>query len=171
MGGPPDLLERIPLEYRLATAIGRRYGHGDGRAGAETRMSIAVPLERLRSAVEERAGAAYLLTVGESGRPHVVHVPVRWEGDALVAAQIGKRSAANAVARPGVSLLYPVRNADDHSLIVDGSAAIVPLEDGRELRITPTSAMLHRQRAVPDPAASCEGDCVPLLSSTKRGEK
>ena len=132
-------------------------------------MSIPVPLKDLRAALEERGGSAYLLTVTDDGRPHAVHAPVRWEGDAL-ALDVGKRSAANAGARPSVSLLYPVRSEGDYSLILDGTAAVESLEDGHRLRITPTRAVLHRPAATPDPASSCGANCVPLLpASAGRG--
>jgi hypothetical protein len=124
-------------------------------------MSIPVPLDRLRAALEERAGRAYVLTVCDDGRPHVVHGVVRWEGDRL-AAEVGGRSAANAVTRPSVSLLYPVRSAGDYSLIVDGSAAVAPHDEGRRLLITPTKAVLHRPAPAPDPSSACGADCVPL---------
>lgn len=125
-------------------------------------MSIPVPIDRLRAAIAERGAVAYLLTVSDDGRPHAVHGPLAWAGDALVAV-VGKRTAANAAARPSVSLLFPVRTDGDYSLIVDGTAAIAPDGDGRRLSITPTKAVLHRPAAAPDPAATCEADCVPLL--------
>jgi hypothetical protein len=87
---------------------------------------------------------------------------VRWEGDALVAG-VGKRSAANAAARPAVSLLYPVRADDDYSLIVDGSAVVESRENGQRLLITPAKAVLHRPAPAPDPTSECGADCVPLL--------
>src|SRR5262245_50656596 len=126
-------------------------------------MSIPVSLEGLRSATEERGGGAYVLTVSEDGGPHAAHVAVHWEGDVL-AADVGKRSAANAAARPAVSLLYAVRAHGDYSLIVDGSAVVASHENGQRLLITPTKAVLHRAAAVPDPTSSCGADCVPLLS-------
>jgi hypothetical protein len=133
-------------------------------------MSIAVPLDRLRAALDERAAVAYLLTVTDDGRPHAVHVAVAWEGDTL-AAEVGKRTAANAAARPAaVSLIYPVRTPDDYSLIVDGHASVAG-EDGRRLQITPTKAVLHRPAAAPDPASACDADCVPLLPTTPSKER
>ena len=131
-------------------------------------MSIAVPLDGLRAAIDERPAAAYLLTVSNDGRPHAVHVPVRWHGDVLVA-RVGKRSAANAAARPLVSLVYPVRTPGDHSLIVDGDAELVARDDARELRIAPTTAILHRERTTPasDPDATCDADCIPILPKNK----
>lgn len=120
-------------------------------------MSIPVPLDGLRAALAERDRRAYLLTVADDGRPHAVHVPVRWQGDAL-AAEVGKRSAANAAARRSVSLLYPVRENGDYSLIVDGSAVVSALADGQMVLITPTRAVLHRPAAAPDRASPCGAD-------------
>lgn len=125
-------------------------------------MTVAVPLDRLREAVAERGAAAYLLTVGDDGRAHAVHVPVAWQGDRLVAAA-GRRSAANAAARPAVSLLFAVRRDGDYSLIVDGSAAVEAGAEGARVLVSPTRAVLHRAAAAPDPAAECGADCVPLL--------
>jgi hypothetical protein len=132
-------------------------------------MSIPVPLESLRAALNERGENAYLLTVADDARPHVVHVPVRWQGDVL-AADVGKRSAANAAARSSVSLLYPVRMDGDYSLIVDGIAVLASQQDSHRVLITPTKAVLHRPAAAPDPGSACGADCVPLLPvSTGRG--
>jgi hypothetical protein len=99
-------------------------------------MSITIPLERLRAAIEERGETAYLLTVSAEATPHAVHGRVRWDGDVL-ATEVGKRTAANAAARSTVSLLYPVRTPDDYSLIVDGTAAVTACADGPRLLITP----------------------------------
>jgi hypothetical protein len=125
-------------------------------------MSIPVPLDGLRTAVEERGASAYLLTVSDDARPHVVHLAVHWEGDVL-AADVGKRTAAYAVERPVVSLLYAVRADGDYSLIVDGSAVVASREDGHRLLITPTKAVLHRPAPAPDPASPCGADCIPIL--------
>jgi hypothetical protein len=132
-------------------------------------MSILVSLENLRAALADRGGAAYLLTVTDDARPHAVHVPVRWQGDVLLA-DVGKRSAANAAARPSVSLVYPVRTGGDYSLIVDGTAVVASLEDGHRVLITPSKAVLHRPAVAPDPASTCSADCVPLLPPSTRGE-
>jgi hypothetical protein len=133
-------------------------------------MSVPVPLEKLRAAIEERGGGAYLLTVSAEAAPHAVHVPVRWEGDALVA-PVGKRSAANCTAHGTVSLLFPVREEGDTSLIVDGTAAVIAGEGDPAIRITPTKAVLHRPVAAVDPASSCGADCVPVLRSSDRSSR
>jgi hypothetical protein len=132
-------------------------------------VSIPVALGGLRAALEERGGTAYLLTVSDDARPHAVHCPLRWAG-AVLAADVGKRSAANAAARPAVSLLCPVRADGDYSLIVDGTAVVEPHEGGQRLLITPTKAVLHRPAAAPDPASACGADCVPLLPTPTRGD-
>ena len=129
-------------------------------------MSIPVALEALHAAIDERGATAYVLTVTDDGRPHAVHVPMSWDGDAL-AAEVGKRTASNAVARSGVSLLFPVRSPGDYSLIVDGTATVAPGSDPPRLLITPTKAVLHRAAAPPDSTAAGAHDCVPLLPPTR----
>lgn len=133
-------------------------------------MSIPVALEELRAALAERPSSAYLLTVSDDGRPHAVHVALAWDGDRL-AADVGRRTAANAAARPtAVSLVFPVRTPDDYSLIVDGSAQVAAaVADGgdRRVLVSPTKAVLHRPAAAPDPSSACGSDCVPLLDSTR----
>ncbi len=134
-------------------------------------MSIPVPMDELRAAIETRGGSAYLLTVSDDQRPHAVHAAVGWD-DRLLATTVGKRSTANAAARPAVSLLYPARVDGDYTLIVDGSAAVDDAApDQRRVLITPTRAVLHRPAAVPDPSASCGADCVPVLASTPAGAR
>jgi hypothetical protein len=133
-------------------------------------MSIPVPLEKLRTASDERGGSAYLLTVTDDGRPHAVHVPLRWEGDVL-ATDVGRRSAHNAALRPSVSLLYPPVIAGDYSLIVDGTAEITSRQ-GANVLIRPIKAVLHRPAAAFDPTSTCGADCVPLLpASPERGQR
>lgn len=134
-------------------------------------MSIPVALDDLRAALAERPSSAYLLTVADDGRPHAVHVALAWDGDRL-AADVGRRTAANAAARPhAVSLVFPVRTSDDYSLIVDGTAAVATDTgaDGGERRVlvAPTKAVLHRPAAAPDPTSACGSDCVPLLDPTR----
>jgi len=132
-------------------------------------MSIPVPLERLRAALAERGDKAYLLTVSDDARPHAVHGAVRWEGDRM-AIDAGKRTVANAAARPNVSLLCPGPVAGDYSLIVDGTATVEPAAGGQRVLITPTKGVLHRPAAAPDPVSACSADCVPLFATPKRSE-
>src|SRR5215831_19088406 len=130
-------------------------------------MSVPVPLDRLREATAERGASAYLLTVSDDGSPHAVHVPLRWEGDEI-AVDVGRRSAANAAARPSVSLLFPVLREGDYSLIVDGRA-VAAGAGTTSVRVVPTRAVLHRPAVAPDPSASCGADCVPLFPSSRSG--
>jgi hypothetical protein len=130
-------------------------------------MSIPVPLDRLRAAIAERGGQAYLLTVTADGRPHAVHGSVRCDGDDL-ATDVGNRTAANVGARPDVSLLFPVRSPGDYSLIVDGTATVATTGDVRTVRVTPTKGVLHRPAPARDPNAPCADDCVPLTISPQR---
>lgn len=107
-------------------------------------MSIPVALEDLPAAIAGRTAQAYLVTV-RGRRPHVVSVQPRTEGGAVVVGA-GRRTAANVADDPEVTLLWPVDEGDPHhSLLVDGTAA--PGEDGDDLVVTPTSAILHRVRA------------------------
>jgi len=130
-------------------------------------MSIPVPLERLRAAVAERGGRAYVLTVSDDGSPHAVHAPVRWEGDVL-AVDVGRRSTANVGARPAASVLFPVRSDDDYSLIIDGTATVASGDGGQRLLVAPTRAVLHRPARSAAATSSCDADCVPLFPPPRR---
>ena len=134
-------------------------------------MSIAVPLEDLRAALNDRGQSAYPLTVADDTRPHAVHVPVRWQGNVL-AANVGARSAANAAARPAVSLLQepvPILRRGERGGSVDDQAVVAVR--AHRLLITPTKAVLHRPAAAPDSASPCGADCVPLLPAGTRATR
>ena len=113
-------------------------------------MSIPVAVEALREATARHGLVAHLVTVGET-RPHLASVELRWDGDVLVCGA-GRSTAANAAARPAVSLLWPAGVEPGYSLIVDATAAVV---DG-EVRLTPTSAVLHRLAGEPGEAPNCK---------------
>ena len=123
-------------------------------------MSVQM-VRDLRALVTERGPGVYLVTVSEQGGPHTVYTTARWEnGDFL--AEAGATTAANAAARPIVSLLFPVRTEGDYSLIVDGLATVEAGDSVARLRVKPTKAVLHRQGPSSDPTSSCGADCVPL---------
>lgn len=114
-------------------------------------MSIPVDLDRLPEETERyRRGAAYLLTVGDDERPHVVAVVPEWEG-ARLRVSAGARSRANASRRPDVSLLWAPPDASGYSLIVNGQAT----EDTAGVVVAPATAVLHR------PAAGAEAVPAP----------
>ncbi|HEX9260822.1 MAG TPA: pyridoxamine 5'-phosphate oxidase family protein [Acidimicrobiales bacterium] len=123
-------------------------------------MSVPVPVDRLAAELDRFGPSAYLLTASDDGRPHAVHVDVRLDGDALTVA-VGKRTAANAAARPAVALLWVPWEAGGYNLIVDGDASL----DGEAvLRVRPTKGVLHRSQAAPGSveAGACGNDCLPL---------
>jgi hypothetical protein len=123
-------------------------------------MSIPVEIADLVPATE-RYGWAYLLTVRDDQRPHVVAVDPVWSDDVLQMT-VGRGSAANAARRSQVSLCYPPLEPDGYSLIVDGTAD-VDLDAG-SIRLAPATAVLHRP-ATPGFAGSpsgCESDCLPV---------
>jgi hypothetical protein len=85
-------------------------------------------------------GFAYLVTVSEDGRAHVLAVlPELTDGELLVGG-IGHHSVANAAARPNVTLVWPPPAEGGYSLIVDGAATV---GEG-ELTVSPSKAILHR---------------------------
>ncbi|HEX5586536.1 MAG TPA: pyridoxamine 5'-phosphate oxidase family protein, partial [Acidimicrobiia bacterium] len=81
-------------------------------------MSISVELAELRAAIADTDRAPYLVTVSDDGRAHTVAVAPQWDGDELAIA-VGRHTAANARARPAVSLLWPPKDRAGYSLIVD----------------------------------------------------
>ncbi len=85
-------------------------------------MSIQVDLERLEAQAAEQGTSAYVMTVSPTtGRTSFA--PVTWTPGGFVA-EVGTRTAANAMRRGAASLLFPVRSDDDYSLIVDGTAVV-----------------------------------------------
>lgn len=122
-------------------------------------MSMPVELQSLANVIT-RYRFAYLMTTRDNGAPHAVQVAVVLQGSDLVVNGIGRRTRANALARPAVGLAWPPQSEADYSLIVDGQAA----EVGESLRITPTRAVLHRPAppSTPHVSGSCGSDCVEL---------
>lgn len=154
-----------PVFHRSASSQPPRRDHGSGPTPTDAAstiwvMSVPVEMSELRAAVADY-GWAYLLTVGEQERPHVVAVSPRWDGDEL-SFGVGRSSARNATARPDVTLCYPPSDTDGYSLIVDGRIAV----EGEAARFAPAAAVLHRPAAPgaePGPTG-CTSDCVPLGS-------
>lgn len=125
---------------RRATRRGAPHGAYSGR------VTIPVPLEDLAEALTDRPWA-YLMTVSDDARVHVVAVVPELTASGLRVAEPGRRTRANADARPDVTLAYPPTEPDGFTLVVDGTAAAD--EDG-PLVVRPSSAVLHR----PAPVAS-----------------
>jgi len=115
-------------------------------------VSIAVDLHALGERLAEYGSSAYLLSVSEGDRPHVVSVQVRLDGDHL-AADVGRRTATNLGDRPTATFLRPPPEGGAYSLIVDGVA--LTSDDSGPLAIRPTAAVLHRIADAPGDGATC----------------
>ncbi len=121
-----------------------------------------VDLQRLAAALGDFS-FAYLITVGNDYRVHTVTVkPVLREG-ILNVGPVGGRTCDNLAKHSDVTLLWPAREPDGYSLIVDGRAAVTDAGDGTvELTISPVRALLHRN-AESGSSAAAHGhvhDCV-----------
>jgi hypothetical protein len=129
-------------------------------------MSIPVAIDDLAAATGEY-GWAYLLTVRDDLRPHIVAVTPSWDGEQLTMA-VGHGTASNAAARPSISLCYPPVVDGGYSLIVDGEATV---DAEGIVRFAPTGAVLHRP--APDgfsgSATGCGNDCEPVGPSGGSG--
>jgi hypothetical protein len=101
-------------------------------------MSYPVAPADLGPALEQYA-EGYLLTVTPDATTRAVSVRPRLV-DGLVVVGAGRSSSANVAANPSVTLLCPPTVARGFTLLVDGTAKV----DGDEIRIEPTSTVLHR---------------------------
>jgi len=117
-------------------------------------VSVSVGIDELQERSAEFGVIAFLLTVTDDGRPHVVSVRVAWEHDALLAGA-GRTTAANIVRRPAVSVLWSPPADGDYSLIVDGAAETQPRDDSTVVVIRPSRAVLHRVADAGGDGPSC----------------
>lgn len=106
-------------------------------------MSIPVALPDLAATLAQYR-FAYLLAANGGGAPRVVAVNPVLENNALVISGLGQRTCACIAANPQVALVWPPAEATGHSLICDGTATAA---DSGLVRITPSSAVLHRPAA------------------------
>jgi hypothetical protein len=117
-------------------------------------MSVKVELGELAATLAD-FDVAYLVTVSDDARAHVLAVwPEVTDGGILVDG-VGRHTQANAAARPHVTLVFPPPTAGGYTLLVDGTATV----EGADVTIVPAKAILHR------PAAGADGrragsDCV-----------
>ena len=117
-------------------------------------MSAPLDTASLAERLEEYGPLAHLVTVSAEGAPHVVAVRVEQrDGELVVAA--GRHTAANAAARPAVTLLWAAPAGWHYSLIVDGTARALPEPAAPSLAVTPTRAVLHRTPEGDPRAPSC----------------
>ncbi len=114
-------------------------------------MSIKVDIADVRTVATEQAPFAYLLTISEGDKIHMVALNPSIGTD-VITCDSGRTTCRNASERPNVSLLWPPGEPGGYSLIVDGTAEV----DGETITITPTHAVRHR------PAPGGGNDCAPL---------
>jgi hypothetical protein len=117
---------------------------------------MKVDLEQLADTIGGY-GFAYLVTVGEEGRAHVLAVTPETVEGGLAVGGVGRHSQENATARPDVTLVWPPTDAGGYSLLVDGSATV----DGSTVTVSPTKAILHRRAPGPD-GTRAGSDCAPI---------
>lgn len=117
-------------------------------------MSVAVELSDLARHLKDFGTVAYLTTVDEDGRPHVVSVRPRLEG-ARLHVGAGRRTSANVTRQARVSLLWPAAPGGAYSLIVDGHAALAGEGGEATLAVAPEAAVLHRTPDGDPSAPSC----------------
>lgn len=117
-------------------------------------MTEKVDLAGLGDRIDDYGPAAYLVTVGEGGAPHVVSVTVARQG-ATLSVPAGNTTRRNAAAQPSVTLLWPAGPDGQYSLLVDGVAEPAADPDA-PLAVRPTAAILHREAAGQGPT------CLPV---------
>ena len=108
-------------------------------------MSIPVDLDALAEHIARCGPSAFVVTNSSDGPPHISSVVVTSRG-AELSMPAGRRTRANAAARPDVALIWP-RLDDDYCLIVDATAGDSTPET---LVVRPTSAVLHKLANAPD---------------------
>jgi hypothetical protein len=122
-------------------------------------MTMKVELGELAERIADYT-FAYLVTVGEDSRAHLLAVMPELVDGGLVVGGVGRHSLANVDANPTATLVWPPTAAGGFSLIVDGTAT----NGGGEITVTPTKAILHRPAT--DAAGNRTGsDCQPITPS------
>jgi Pyridoxamine 5'-phosphate oxidase len=117
-------------------------------------MSVKVELGELATTLAD-FDVAYLVTVSEEGRSHVLSVWADPTDAGLVVEGVGRHTQANAAVHPDVTLVFPPLEAGGHTLLVDGRASV----DDTTVTIAPTKAILHRPAVSPD-GRRVGSDCV-----------
>ncbi|MBV9651624.1 MAG: pyridoxamine 5'-phosphate oxidase family protein [Pseudonocardiales bacterium] len=121
--------------------------------GINTRLpQLAETLRRYRF--------AYLVTMRDGARTHVVPVHATLANNRLLVRGLGRKTQANIATHPAVTLVWPPMDPSDYSVIVDGVGSI----RDEELAVAPTRAVLHRPAPSQTTASGegCQSDCVEL---------
>ena len=109
-------------------------------------MSEKVELSRLLSIAQDLGTTPMLLSVDGDGRPRAAAVAVTWTDD-TARVRAGRRTVANAAARPLVSLLWPAPPGQRFALLVDGTVTAVEADaderSGGYVSVQAGSGILH----------------------------
>jgi hypothetical protein len=126
-------------------------------------MSVKVDLDRLADVLSDYA-FAYLISVGDDYRAHTVAIEPLLTDGRLDVGTVGRHTRENTARHGDVTIVWPPREPDGYSLIVDGQAR--PSGD-ETLTIEPARAVLHRKATSNSPGTDPAGlhDCVPLEDS------
>jgi len=123
-------------------------------------MSVKVELGELGARLAD-FDVAYLVTVSDEARSHVLSVWPELVDGAILVDGVGRHTQANASAHPDVTLVFPPREAGGYTLLVDGTATV----DGAAVTVAPATAILHRPAAGPD-GRRAGSDCVDVVVTT-----
>ena len=123
-------------------------------------MSVKVELGELAGALAD-FDVAYLVTVSDEGRSHVLSVWAEPTAAGLVVAGVGRHTQANATANPDVTLVFPPLQQGGFTMLVDGRATV----EGTTVTVAPTTAILHRAAVAPD-GRRVGSDCVDVTVNT-----
>ena len=132
-------------------------------------MSIPVEIDDLEEAIDNYGVNAYLITTDSKSHPHITHITLSTLSYPFIC-NIGRKTAANVLARPSVAMLWPPVSPGDYSLIVDGMMQVEENPEGSSQGVfKPKSAILHRSalNQNPDMVEGCSSDCHPVTSEKK----
>jgi hypothetical protein len=102
-------------------------------------MSIPVDIAKLDDELSRFGHNAFVLTTSDDGRPHISHVVVSHR-DGVLSCGAGRHTTSNVARCAQIAVLWPPRETDGFSLIVDADAHVE--DDVLQLKIT--KAILHR---------------------------
>ena len=124
-------------------------------------MSIPVAIDDLAAAIEQY-GWAYLLTVRDDLRAHIVAVTPAWDGDASGDGGRAEERLATRLRDPRSHCATRRSDRGGYSLIVDGDA--LRSRATSTVRFAPTGAVLHRPAPAgfTGSATGCGNDCAPV---------
>ena len=123
-------------------------------------MSIPVDVDDLASALAD-FGAGYLATVSSAGTVKVVTVEPEVDDGVVLIEAPGTGTLANLEGNAAVTLVFPPLRPKGYTLLVDARAEVA----GRDVRVTPSGAVLHRPASHADGPPAPEGcghDCAPV---------